>query len=120
MIRPRRSQDAEAVKAKADDATVTARVAAVFLSLSLIFHGCYNLLARNNDAALADFAGALGTAGLPRWWFRGWTITFPDRQPPGKAEPLASIEAIRAAPTTCGWVVDTDSITEDDIRGGGK
>jgi hypothetical protein len=52
-----------------------AQLAAIFLSLSLMAHGAAMLLAGKMDQAAADFAGALGTAGLPAAWTKGWIFS---------------------------------------------
>ena len=125
LVRPGRAHKAEEKKAETqaarDNVTVAKRVGAVFLSLSLIFHGGYNMINNDVNAALADFAGAYGIAGLPRFWFRGWKIVFPDPEPLSSDGPKVlaaptscvsmpdeSLAAIRELPTTSFWVPDPD------------
>jgi hypothetical protein len=52
-----------------------AQLAAIFLSLSLMAHGAAMLVQGRLEQAAADFAGALGTAGLPAAWTKGWIFT---------------------------------------------
>jgi hypothetical protein len=55
-----------------------AQVVAIFLSLSLMAHGAAMLLKGDLNQAAVDFAGAMGTAGLPAAWTRGWIFTADD------------------------------------------
>lgn len=53
-------------------------IAALFISLSLVFHGGAMLIMGNFTQAAADFTGAFGTAGLPSIWTKGLKVIFPD------------------------------------------